>query len=183
MPAAASAACPDGQSPALRLTYYSKAYVTEPCYDDPLFQLLAAANPQPTHVVIGIGLWDMLYTRNSLKFKTGVSTLLASLKKSGLHSRLVWLEVTAISELKLPAFKMGSMTTALASALNTLAADALREGLRQDEVMTVPLFELTRAAPELSPDGVHYPRLLSIAARTLDAFCERKPSTFESARS
>lgn len=170
-PAPPDAACPDGATPALRLTFFAKSYVSEPCVDAPLLAALTAA-PQtaaPSALVVGVGLWDMLYTRGSAAvFGSGVRALLAGMRAAGVRAPIAWLEVTAIAEAKLPPFKRGIMSTAAAAELNALAAPALREDAA---VRVVPLLEPTRLAADLSADGVHYPTLGALAARTLDALC------------
>ncbi|KAG8457742.1 hypothetical protein KFE25_013248 [Diacronema lutheri] len=169
-PAPATAACPGGARAALRLTYYAKAYADEPCVDAPLVDALARARAPPDALVVGVGLWDMLYARErgAAPFGAAVRALLARLRAAGVRAPVAWLEVTAVAERALPPFKRGVMSTAAAAALNARAAPALHA---DGAAVAVPLFEPTRAAPELSADGVHYPRLLELAARTLHALC------------
>jgi hypothetical protein len=173
-PAAAASECAVGLATGLRLSYYAKAFVAEPCYDGALLAALARADAPPDALVFGAGLWDMLYPPRGradgpAAYAADVAALLSAARAQPRlrHAVLGWLEVTAIAERALPRFKLGRMSSVKAAALNAAARPALDAA----GVRVVRLFAPTAVAAAHSPDGVHYPRLRELAALTLESLC------------
>lgn len=150
-----------------RLTFFNKAFAADPCVDASIMAVLSKGPAPPAVLVLGLGLWDMLYTKRPKAFAEGLRAFLLAVRRVPFTGRILWLTVTAMVEDKLPVFKRQVMTTAMAARLNAVARPIAAE-VGAD---VVDLFGISLEHPSLSVDGVHYPALLELAEEVLGALC------------
>ena len=182
---------------AARLTFRLKTFAWEPEFDEQWLRSLRRGRRLPDALLLSFGIWDMQYPpendpeKGLVAFATALHRFLASLDKalgggseasvrSGTASqldgrtrrpKLYWLSVTAVADMRLPAWKSPRMSAALARRYNEVALPELR----RYGVTYVDTHTSGAARADLSVDGVHFTGELSrVHARLFwEALCAK----------
>ena len=175
---------PSSRRGELQLSFSLKTFGWEPAFDEDWLRALRSARRRPDAIVVGFGLWDMLYppandpTRGVDHFRAALARFARELRaalgdgrRSGpvgtastrgtsssafpRGTRVYWLTLPAIAASRLPAWKRGRMSDEYARAYNAaLAAEFSSSTWRVVDTYRATLSH----GAEDTADGIHYGR-------------------------
>ena len=175
---------PSSRRGELQLSFSLKTFGWEPAFDEDWLRALRRARRRPDAIVVGFGLWDMLYPpandparsvdhfRAALaRFARELRAALGDWRRSGpagtaitrgtsssvlpRGTRVYWLTLPAIAASRLPAWKRGRMSDEYARAYNAALAAELSSSTWR--VVDTHRATLSHGAEDTA-DGIHYRR-------------------------